>query len=125
LPIDTSSSKNSSININETSEPSQESYSFDSTQSSIRTLNISTSSSMRTANTSTQRSASNAHIEFSKNKVSLGLEILPPELSVDDLIRLSKKKEFPTKHLIVDNKIKKYTPALHFFDSTRIFKKHP
>jgi hypothetical protein len=37
----------------------------------------------------------------------------------------AKKKEFPKKHLNVDNKIKKYTPALHFFDSTRNFKKHP
>jgi hypothetical protein len=80
---------------------------------------------MRTVNASTQRSASNAVIEFSINKVSLDLEDLPPELSVDDLIRLSMKKEFPKKNLIVNNKIKKYTPALHFFDSTRIFKKHP
>ena len=94
MPIDTTSSKNSSIIINESSGTSQESNSFDSTQSGIRTLNISTSSSMRTANTSTQRSASNAPIEFSKNKVSLGLEDLPAELSVDDLIRLSIKKNF-------------------------------
>jgi hypothetical protein len=46
LTIHTSNSKNSSIIINETSETSQESNSFDSTQPSIQTLNISTLSSM-------------------------------------------------------------------------------
>ncbi len=69
LTIHTSNSKNSSIIINKTSETSQESNSFDSTQPSIQTLHISTLSSMRTVNASTQRKMTGHSFSFVEFKV--------------------------------------------------------
>ena len=50
---------------------------------------------------------------------------LAPELSLADVLKLAKRNQFPKKELMIENKIKGFTPMLYFYTSTRIINKHP
>ena len=50
---------------------------------------------------------------------------LDPELDIKKLKDLAAKNEFPKKLFLIENKIKSFTPALHFLSSNRKFEKSP
>ena len=50
---------------------------------------------------------------------------LAPELTLADILKLAKRNQFPKKELMIENKIKGFTPMLYFYTSTRIINKHP
>ena len=50
---------------------------------------------------------------------------LVPELDLKEFIKSADENKFPKKEFMISNKIKTFTPMLHFFKSIRIFKQQP
>lgn len=42
--------------------------------------------------------------------------------TIDEMVAMSKKNQFPDKKFVFGNKITYYTPILHFYDSIQVFK---
>jgi uncharacterized membrane protein YheB (UPF0754 family) len=59
------------------------------------------------------------------NSLSLSEKEDLKEMSVDEIIKLAKNKEFPKKLFIFDRAKVFYTPRLHFWTSKRIFDQRP
>jgi len=89
--------------------------SFDETTSSKskRALSIGSSESVA----SSRKSVKNSNSKESDRNFE--------DFLINQLIELSKNKEFPKKEFSISNSIRKFTVVLHFIDSVRVFEKKP
>ncbi len=111
----------SDYNINESVNPNKKtSLKINEVTSIDSTIEISSSSSSALTSTSSTQASYRSTVDAYSE-----MNDLAPELDLKDFTKLADQKKFPKKEFMIKNKIKNFTPMLHFFKTIRVFIKHP